>query len=80
MARYGRGRREWGEIEMITLLIILVVVGFVLFLFNRFMPLDADVKSLINYVVIFILIVIVVLFILDLFDIYHSGVMNKLKG
>lgn len=65
---------------MIGLLILLIVIGFALFLFNRFVPIEGNIKSLINYLVIFTLALVVVLFILDLFDLYHSGVMNKLKG
>lgn len=52
---------------MITLILILVVVGFALFLFNKFVPIEGNVKSLINYVVIFVLCVLVVLFILRMF-------------
>jgi len=63
---------------MITLILVLVVVGFVLFLFNRFAPIDANIKSLINYLIIFIACVFVVLFILDLFGLYHFP-MKSLK-
>jgi hypothetical protein len=57
---------------MIELLLILVVIGFALFLFNRFAPIDGNVKQLVNYVVIFVLCVVVVLFILRLFGIYSG--------
>jgi len=57
---------------MIELLIILVIVGFVLFLFNRFVPLEPNIKSLINYVVIFIIALVVILFILRIFGIYDG--------
>lgn len=59
---------------MITLILILIVVGFVLFLFERFLPIDASIKLLIRYVVIFVLVMMVLLFLLDLFGIYHSPV------
>lgn len=62
---------------MITLLLILVVAGFILFLFNRFVPLDANIKSLINYLVIFVLVIFVILFVLDMFGIYHNPVKIK---
>lgn len=61
---------------MITLLLTLVVVGFALFLFNRFVPVESNVKSLINYLVIFILALYGVLFILDLFGWYHFPIEN----
>ncbi len=64
---------------MITFLLILVVIGFALFLFNRFLPLDANIKSLINYLVIFVLVLVAILFLLDLFGLY-SFPMKSLKG
>jgi hypothetical protein len=57
---------------MIELLLILIVIGFALFLFNRFMPIDELIKQLINYVVIFVIAIIVILFILRLFGIYDG--------
>lgn len=62
--------------NMIELLLILIIVGFALFLFNRFLPIDGNVKQLINYVVIFILCLIVLLFILRLFGIYNGPHLN----
>lgn len=59
---------------MITLILILVVVGFVLFLFEKFLPIDASIKLLIRYVVIFVLVMMVLLFLLDMFGIYRSPV------
>lgn len=52
---------------MISLLLIAVVVGFALFIFNRFAPTEGNVKSLINYVVIFVLCLLAILFILRMF-------------
>jgi hypothetical protein len=57
---------------IIELLLILVIVGFVLFLFNRFAPLDGNIKQLINYVVMFILVLLVILFVLKLFGLYNG--------
>ena len=64
---------------MVTLLLILVIAGFVLFLFNRFVPVEGNVKSLINYVVLFVLAIVCILFILDLFGLYSFN-LNRLKG
>jgi len=61
---------------MIELLLILIIIGFALFLFNRFLPIDEKIKQLINYVVIFVLIIIVILFILRLFGIYNGPHLN----
>jgi len=52
---------------MITLLLVLIIVGFVLFLFNKFVPIEGNIKSLINYLVIFVLCILVVLFVLRMF-------------
>ncbi len=57
---------------MILFLLALVVIGFVLFLFNRFVPMDAKIKSLINYLVVFVLIIAVIFFVLDLFGLYSA--------
>jgi hypothetical protein len=58
---------------MISLLILLIVAGFILFLFNRFAPIDGNVKALINYLVMFVLILFVILFVLDITGLYHSS-------
>lgn len=36
---------------LIHLLVILLVIGFVLFLINRYAPIDAKIKTVINWVV-----------------------------
>lgn len=54
---------------MLTLVVLLLIVGFALFLINRFLPLDENVKALINYLAIFLLIVVVVLFVAHLFGV-----------
>lgn len=43
--------------SILTLIIVLVVVGVVLWAINRFIPMDAKVKMILNIVVIIILIV-----------------------
>lgn len=63
--------------ELITLIIFLIVVGFVLFLLNRFLPMGEQIKALINYLVVFLMLAMVVLFILNLFGIYSNPI--KLK-
>lgn len=62
--------------SIIGLLLILVIVGFALFLFNRFVPIEGNIKSLINYLVIFVLVIIVILFVLRLFGIYSGPNLN----
>jgi len=61
---------------MITLLLVLIVVGFALFLFNKFVPIEGNIKQIINYVVIFIIILVVILFVLRMFGLYDGPPMN----
>jgi len=61
---------------MITLLLVLIVVGFALFLFNKFVPIDGTIKQIINYVAIFIIILVVILFVLRMFGLYDGAPMN----
>lgn len=50
---------------LLTLLLILIGTGIVLFLINRFLPIDGKVGELINYLVIIILVLLVIFFFLD---------------
>lgn len=61
---------------MIEYLIIIAIIGFILFLFNRFAPVDANVKAIINYAVIFIICLVVILFLLRLFGLYSGPNLN----
>jgi hypothetical protein len=58
------------------MLIILAIIAFALFLFNRFFPGDGNIKQIINYVVIFVIIMIVILAILRLFGVYNGPALN----
>lgn len=60
--------------DFITLLLILIVIGFVLFLFNRFVPLDGTIKQLITYIAYFLMVMMVILFLLDLFGLYDNPI------
>lgn len=57
---------------MIELILIIIVVAFALFLFNRFLPIDPNIKSLITYVAYFIIVMLIILFMLRLFGIYSG--------
>ena len=52
----------------LTLLIALIVVGFLLWLVNRFVPMAGSIKSILNGVVV----ISVVLWLLNAFGIFHS--------
>jgi len=43
--------------NLLTIIILLVVVGVVLYLINRFIPMDAKIKTILNWVVVIVLIV-----------------------
>jgi len=49
-------------------LIVLVVVGLLLWLVNRFIPMQGTIKSILNAVVV----IAVVLWLLDVFGLFHS--------
>ncbi len=61
---------------MIEMLIVLAVIAFALFLFNRFFPGDGNIKAIVNYVVIFVICIVVILAILRLFGIYSGPHLN----
>jgi len=63
---------------LIEFIILCVVIGFALFLFNRFAPVEGNIKSLINYIVVFVLCVMAVLMILRLFGIYEGPSWNRI--
>ena len=54
--------------SLIQLLEVLVVVGVLLWLVNRFIPMQSSIKSILNAVVV----IAVVLWILNLFGLFHS--------
>ena len=53
---------------LIQVLEVLVVVGVVLWLVNRFIPMQASIKSILNGVVV----IAVVLWLLNIFGLFHS--------
>lgn len=53
---------------LIQVLEMLIVVGVVLWLVNRFIPMQASIKSILNGVVV----IAVVLWLLNLFGLFHS--------
>ena len=53
---------------ILNVLLVLIVVGFLLWLVNRFMPMAGSIKSILNGVVV----IGVVLWLLNIFGIFHS--------
>lgn len=53
---------------LIQVLITLIVVGVLLWLVNRFIPMQGTIKSILNGVVI----IVVVLWLLNVFGLFHS--------
>lgn len=56
---------------ILTIVIVLVVTGLALYLVNRYIPMDAKIKMILNWVVVIVLII----WLLKVF-----GVWNSLKG
>ena len=53
---------------LIQVVITLIVVGVLLWLVNRYIPMQASIKSILNGVVV----IAVVLWLLDIFGLFHS--------
>ena len=53
---------------LLQIVIVLIVVGVLLWLINRFIPMQATIKSILNGVVI----IAVVLWLLNVFGLFHS--------
>jgi hypothetical protein len=53
---------------LIQVVMILIVVGVLLWLVNRFIPMAGSIKSILNAVVV----IAVVLWLLDIFGLFHS--------
>ena len=53
---------------LMQILIVLVVVGLLLWLVNRFIPMQGTIKSILNAVVV----IAVVLWLLDVFGLFHG--------
>ena len=51
--------------SLVTLIVSLIVVGVILFLVNQYVPMDAKIKTILNWVVV----IVVVLWVLGLFDV-----------
>lgn len=53
---------------LVQILLALIVVGVLLWLVNRFIPMQGSIKSILNGVVV----IAVVLWLLDIFGLFHS--------
>lgn len=53
---------------LIQLIVVLIIVGVLLWLVNRFIPMQGSIKSILNVVVV----VAVVLWLLNVFGVFHS--------
>jgi hypothetical protein len=65
VSREKKGRQI---MPLIQLLEVLIVVGVLLWLVNRFIPMQASIKSILNGVVV----IAVVLWLLNVFGLFHS--------
>ena len=64
----GRETRRINNVPLIQLVEVLIVVGVLLWLVNRFIPMQATIKSILNAVVV----IAVVLWILNVVGLFHS--------
>ena len=68
MRGLARTKRKVKIMPLIQLLEVLVVVGVLLWLVNRFIPMQSSIKSILNGVVV----IAVVLWLLNVFGLFHS--------
>lgn len=54
--------------SLINILIVLIIVGFVLWLINTFIPMAGSIKAILNAVVI----IVVILWLLSAFGLFHG--------
>jgi hypothetical protein len=62
------GKKGGVEMPLIQLVLVLIVVGVLLWLVNRFIPMQGTIKSILNAVVV----IAVVLWLLNVFGLFHS--------
>jgi hypothetical protein len=60
---------------LIHVVITLIIVGFLLWLVNRFIPMQSSIKSILNGVVV----VVLVLWLLGVFGIFHLHALSNLR-
>jgi hypothetical protein len=68
MRGVARATRKVTIMPLIQLLEVLIVVGVLLWLVNRFIPMQGSIKSILNGVVV----IAVVLWLLNVFGLFHS--------
>jgi len=56
------------EMPLLNVIVVLIVVGVLLWLINRFIPMEGTIKSILNAVVV----IAVVLWLLNIFGLFHS--------
>lgn len=54
--------------SLVSLIVVLVVVGVILYLINRFIPMDKKIKSILNIVVV----ILVILWLLNAFGLFSN--------
>jgi cation transporter-like permease len=60
--------REYPNMSLVNLIVILIVVGVILWLINTYLPMDGKIKSILNAVVV----IAVVLWLLQVFGLLAS--------
>jgi hypothetical protein len=62
--------RRQGDLQMplVQIVLVLIVVGVLLWLINRYIPMQGTIKSILNAVVV----IVVVLWLLNVFGLFHN--------
>lgn len=62
--------------SVVSLIVVLVVVGVILYLINRFIPMDGKIKSILNIVVV----ILVILWLLNAFGVFSNASTIEIGG
>lgn len=78
MGAYGEGvgRKAEVNVTVIELVVILIVVGVLLYLINQVIPMDGNIKKIINVVVV----ICVLLWLLEVFGLIRTGMLHGRIG
>lgn len=57
MYLYGNTQTKIKLMSLLTIFIVLIVVGVILYLVNRYVPMDAKIKTILNWAVVIIVVI-----------------------
>jgi preprotein translocase subunit SecE len=68
-----KGKREQKMETLVSLVIVLIIVGVLLWLVNNYLPMDAKIKQILNVVVVIAVVIWVLVVLTGLVPNFHFG-------